>query len=119
MAAQIKIVDEQEIGGSFAPASPPPISQAPPLDVLAALHALNGRLQAVEAAIQGVPKAVGLIRTLTRALGARALMFVAMIGCLGLASATAVSQSWEGVSIFAAFAILVYLPMAYLASKGN
>lgn len=124
MVANIRVVEETETGTSehgglplVAPQPSPP--QFPQSEVIGAIHQLNGRLQAVESTIQGIPQAVGLLRALLRALGARALMVMALGGCLGLAGACAASPTWPGLAIFGAFSVLVYLPLAYLASKGN
>lgn len=122
MAAVVKIIEEQDV--SEGPQAPPPASAAQMASyvdpqVVAAIQNINGRLQVAEATIQAVPKAIGLIGTLSRALGARALMFVSLLGCLGLAGAAALQPSWQGLGIFGAFAVLVYLPQAYLASRGN
>lgn len=127
MAAAIKVVEEHEIqtdgatepSVQVAPAQAASQSQPPDPQIVAALHALNGRLQAVEGAIQGVPKTVGLIRTMTRALGANVLMTLALLGCLGLAGATAFAPSWQGAAISGGFAVLVYLPLAALAYWGK
>src|ERR1700690_3859924 len=93
----------------------PTAASGPSPEVVAAFQAIVGRLQAVEAAVQGVPKAVGLMRVLLAALGARALVGIALLGCLGLAAAAALHPSWEGCAIFCAFAVLGYLPIAALA----
>lgn len=134
MAAHIRVVDERAMGpverlamNGIDPAAahiPPPAPSAalsePHPEVVKAIHALAGRLQAVETATQGVPKTVGLIRVLLAALGARALVCLALLGCLGLAAADAVHPTWEGTATFGAFAVLVYLPIAALAYfRGN
>ena len=121
--AAVRIVEEADVGPYGDPPNPAaPIQLPPPApdpSIVAALQSLNGRLQAVEGAIQGVPKALGLIGALTRALGNRALMLIALLGCMGLAGATALWPSTIGLAILGLFAVLVYLPMAYLASRGN
>lgn len=117
MAAVVKIIEEQDV--SEGPQAPPPVAPAIDPQIVAAIQNINGRVQVAEAAIQAVPKAIGLIGTLSRALGARVLMFVSLLGCLGLAGAAALQPSWQGLGIFGAFAVLVYLPQAYLASRGN
>ena len=124
--AAVRIVEEADVGPYGDPPNPAAPIQLPPAappapdpSIVAALQSLNGRLQAVEGAIQGVPKALGLIGALTRALGNRALMLIALLGCMGLAGATALWPSTIGLAILGLFAVLVYLPMAYLASRGN
>ena len=124
MAAQIRVVEEVEAGENALAGAPlslgvPPEAPKPSQEVVAAFQLVGSRLAALETAVQGVPKAIGYIRTILRALGARTLMALAVVGCLGLAAAAAYHPSWEGLGIFVAFALLVYLPMAYLASKGN
>ncbi len=127
MAAAVKVVEEEEITAEtpvrvippHMPTATPPAPAAPHPDIVAAIQQLNGRLQAVETTIQGVPASIGLIRSLIAALGNRALMALALLGCLALAGATALWPSWQGLAIFCGFAVLAYLPMAYLASRGN
>lgn len=125
MGSVISIVEETPVEGTtYAPIPAEPLKlpleqPQPHPQVVQALKSLADRTAALEMAIQGVPKAAGIIRALLKALGARALMFVALIGCLGLAVATALSPSWPGLSIFGSFSVLVYLPLAYLASRGN
>jgi hypothetical protein len=126
MAGSIRVVEDTEVGDAVIEgvAAPPPTATAPDVSretqqIVVALHALNGRLQAVENAIQGVPKAVGLIRNLIRALGSRALMCLAMLGCLGLAGFTIWQPTWQGMAITGMVIVGVFAPMAYLASRGN
>lgn len=125
MAGSIRVVSETDVGEAGGVSLAQPLSSAAVSretadpQIIAAFAAINGRLQAIEGAVQGIPQSVGLIRGLLRALGARVLMGLAMSGCLGLAGATAFWPSWQGLATFAAFSVLVYLPMAYLAAKGH
>lgn len=136
MASSIRVVAEQEMApgsepGQWEPAEPPraetspaAVSDASPsivsreTEIVAAIGLLNGRLQAVEGVIAGVPKAMGAVRALAAALGNRALMLLALAGCLGLAAATVLWPSPVGIAIFGCFAVLVYLPLAYISSRG-
>jgi len=126
MAAQIRVVEEQELGDKgLADAAPPvAIPETAPAQhdpqIVEAFRSMNGRLHAVEQAVQNVPKAIGIIRTMLHALGNRGLMTLAMLGCLGLAGATAFAPTWQSLAIFGAFAVLVYLPVAALTYfRGN
>jgi hypothetical protein len=134
MASVIKLVEESAVGGNGTlpaiggewpapkepPVAPPPAPSEPSPQIIAAFQAINGRLQAVESAVQGVPKAVGLMRVLLAALGARALVSIALLACFGLAAQAALHPSWEAFATFGAFAVLVYLPVAALAYfRGN
>lgn len=124
VAHQIRVVEENEVLEQPQPlrlAAPPesPVQTIHP-EVAGAIKTLSGRLQAVETSIQSIPGAVGLLRALLRALGARILMFFALIGCLGLAGMAALWPSWQGLGIFCAFSALVYLPLAALTYfRGN
>lgn len=120
MAAQIKIVDEAEIAEGQAAAQSQSFPLAPPDPrVVEALQNIAVRLAAAESAVQSVPKAIGVIGMLLRALGARVLMFFALAGCVALAAMMVLQSTWQGLIIFIAFAVLVYLPLAYIASRGN
>src|SRR5579859_3311147 len=137
MAAAIRVVDEQDVsppetipmlgagpGPSFGvggvPTAQPVPAPDPRVDVLAAnvqkiAQAAESRLQALEQAVQGVPRGVGVLRSLSRPLGSRALVSLALLGCLGLAGAQAYQPSWQGLAIFGAYSILVFLPIVAAA----
>lgn len=122
MAAQIKVVGEQEIQGAAplgALSAPTPDHSAAVAELQNAARIFATRLGAVETAIQGVPRAVGLLQSLAAALGARAVMVIALFGALGLATAAILSPSQNTLAIFGGYCVMIYLPLAILAYRGK
>ena len=126
----IKMVSETEVEGEdqgsatgTLPAQPNTAPPTAPIEpdprVVAAVTALNARLGAVEQAVVGVPKSIGVIRGLLLALGNRTMMSLAMLGCLGLAGYTAYAPTWQGMAITGMVILGVFAPLAYINSRGG
>lgn len=127
----IRVVEETEVApgadGSWVKQSTQPQAAAMPEpdgrleSAIAAIRTLDGilgkanaRLAALEAAMQGLPAGVGLLRSLVRALGSRAIALIGLLGCLGLAVETILYPSWQGLAtlgiMVAGVILLVVLP---------
>ncbi len=134
MAAQIRVVEEKPVDGipeglieatdtvvHVSRETTPPLSAPAAVDsrVLATFQALDGRLKAVEQAVIGVPRSLGVLQGLLRALGTQALMALALIGCLALAAAVILNPTLVGAAILGAVAMVLYLPLAALALWGK
>lgn len=125
MVALVKIVGETEVdNGVVAPQQTQPIRITAPvvsepdprvdtlIDQVAKIaQEAQGRLLALEQAVQGVPRAVGIARTLLAALSARMLAFIALIGCLALAGAEVFNPSWQILSTLAILIVGIFGPL--------
>ena len=124
MAQIINLIEETEVPDAQAVGpQPAPLTSQRSIsdgDIRSAFAGVNVRLQATEQTIQGLPKVAGVFRALAAALGARVVMFFALLGALGLAVPAALYPDPWRIGIFAAFSILVYLPLAVISYlRGN
>ena len=141
MAAKIQIVDETPMESAASEAVAQVSTLATPAGVVRQFTAstqsldpripaivaevqkdfrtVEARLQALEGAIQGLPRAHTIVRALLASLGMRVLAFLALLGCLGLATVEAYSPSWPLLATFGMLIIGVLLPLVYVSYRGN
>lgn len=127
MAAAIKVIGETVLDGvGTAPSATPrpngadlpPVIQADPR-VLAALAEAGNRLAAVEQVAQNLPRAAHHVAMLLRALGAKVLAFIGLVGCLGLAAELGPNPTWQGLAILGIVVVGVQLPLVASAYWGR
>lgn len=145
MAAQIRVVGETDVdsaeglpasvsGLSAAIPTPAEVSPVAPSPAFPQIHpevvaafqksgqmfqAQEARISAAEKALASIPKAVGTIATLTRALAAKSLAALALLGCLGLAAANAYNPSWQLLSTLGMVIVGVFAPLVWVAYRNG
>ena len=120
--------DEPVVSAASASAAfaPPPQPDARVDAALGALRAhdtiLKGiapRLAALETVAQQVPAAANMLSALIRALGAKVLALLGLLGCLALAFVVAFNPAWQTLLILAIVVLGVQLPLVLVAYLGK
>lgn len=130
-ASSIRVVaEEAESDDAVAPATaaafapPAPVATADPrvdaaVKTIQALDRILGaviqRVAAVEGVMQDVPQAASRVSALIRALGARVLALLGLVGCLGLAFTVALNPGWQTLVILGIVVFGLQLPLVLVA----
>lgn len=125
--SSIRVVAEEPADELLSASAPAPVAPRtmpdPRVDsAIAAIRTLDGivgknnaRLAALEIVAQQLPQVAGMVSALLRALGARVLALLGLIGCLALAFVVALNPQWQALVILAIVVFGVQLPLVLVA----